>query len=135
MDFKLHPNFNEKIFVKDLPLCSVFLEDNHFFPWLMLIPRRKDKSRIMDLNLPDQILLLNEIDLAQKALWQIFSPHQINVAAIGNKTPQLHIHVIARFENDPLWPQTVWDKDVKEKYSENEKGRVVSLIDSILISA
>ena len=74
----------------------------------------------MDLSSEDQLQLLQELDLAQKSLWETFNPTQLNVAAIGNKTPQLHVHVIARFENDPAWPKTVWDHSEKKPYSSEE---------------
>lgn len=71
----------------------------------------------MDLTSEDQLQLLAEMDLGQKFLWNQFKPTQINVAAIGNKTPQLHIHLIARFQTDPAWPGTVWDHPVRTAYS------------------
>lgn len=120
MSFTLHPNFSDKKHLIDLPLCSVFLEDVSHYPWLLLIPRRNDVKKMIDLSLDDQLLLLQETTLAQTILWDLFSPTQINVAAIGNKTPQLHIHVIARFENDPAWPGTVWDHPEKTPYSQEE---------------
>jgi diadenosine tetraphosphate (Ap4A) HIT family hydrolase len=108
-DFKLHPNLASKHLLFDLPLCHVFLENSAHFPWLIMVPRYPNASRIMDLPHKEQLMLLLELDQMQKLLWNEFHPTQINVAAIGNKTPQLHIHVIARFENDPAWPNTVWD--------------------------
>jgi diadenosine tetraphosphate (Ap4A) HIT family hydrolase len=117
MIFEEHPNFSSKIFLADLPLCRVMLENERHYPWLLLIPRRSSISRMMELCPEDQLQLLRELDFAQNILWNEFRPLQLNVAAIGNKTPQLHIHVIARFENDPAWPATVWDHIVREKYS------------------
>ena len=116
MTFELHPNFSVKIFLIDLPLCRVLLENESHYPWLLLVPRRPNVSRIMDLVCEDQLLLLQELDSAQNALWNQFHPTQLNVAAIGNKTPQLHIHVIARFANDPAWPGTVWDHPTRAPY-------------------
>ncbi len=116
MVFKEHSNFSSKIFLADFPLCRVMLENNKHYPWLLLIPRRPDVSRMMQLCAEDQLQLVRELDYAQNVLWDLFQPTQLNVAALGNKTPQLHIHVIARFENDPAWPQAVWDHPVKEKY-------------------
>lgn len=109
MTFELHPNLKKKIFVTDLPLCRVLLEDAKDYPWLMLVPRRPGISKIMDLSQVDQLQLLKELDFTQKMLWKEFHPDQLNVAAIGNITPQLHVHVIARFKFDPAWPQTVWN--------------------------
>jgi diadenosine tetraphosphate (Ap4A) HIT family hydrolase len=116
-EFALHPNLRSKLFIKDLPLCRVLLENERHYPWLLLVPRRSEIARIMDLTSEDQLQLLAEMDLGQKFLWNQFKPTQINVAAIGNKTPQLHIHLIARFQTDPAWPGTVWDHPVRTAYS------------------
>ncbi|MBI5346685.1 MAG: HIT domain-containing protein [Chlamydiae bacterium] len=117
MAFELHQNFSSKIFLADLPLCRVLLENERHYPWILLIPRRENVSRIMELSSQDQLQLLQELDFAQNILWNEFHPLQLNVAAIGNKTPQLHIHVIARFKDDPSWPKTVWDHPTRENYS------------------
>lgn len=128
MTFTLHPNLITKIFVCDLPLCRVLLEDEKHYPWLFLVPRLPDVSRMMDLQSSDQWQLMQELDVAQKILWKEFQPKQINVAALGNKTPQLHVHVIARFLEDPAWPGAVWDHPVKKSYTESEKEQMVSLL-------
>jgi len=125
MEFELHPNLLTKIFILDWPLCRILLEDESHYPWIFLVPRRPNVSRIMDLSAEDQLQLIRELDKAQKILWKLFHPKQINVAAIGNKTPQLHVHVIARFENDPAWPGTVWDHPERKPYSVEEKKRVL----------
>lgn len=119
--FELHPNFSKKVFIADLPLCRVLLEDNRHYPWVLLIPRRPSLQKIMDLTKEDQLQLLTELDLIQRILWKEFQPSQLNVAAIGNKTPQLHLHVIARFQTDPAWPGTVWDHSIKEPYASQER--------------
>lgn len=118
MEFVLHSNLEKKSFVIDLPLCRVLLEDNQSYPWLFLVPRRQKASRIMDLSDLDQLRLLQELDFTQKLMWNEFQPTQLNIGAIGNKTPQLHIHVIARYENDPAWPNTVWDHPTRVPYNE-----------------
>jgi diadenosine tetraphosphate (Ap4A) HIT family hydrolase len=118
MQFTLNKNLEKKHFIIDLPLCRVLLEDNQDYPWLFLVPRRPEVSRMMDLSETDQLQLMREMDFAQHVLWNEFKPTQLNVAAIGNKTPQLHIHIIARYENDPAWPSTVWDHPVRTKCDE-----------------
>lgn len=128
MTFELNPNFREKAFVLDLPLCRVLLEDESHYPWIMLIPRRMNCSRIMDLRKEDQLQLLEELDWAQRILWENFQPKQLNVAALGNKTPQLHVHVIARWEDDPAWPQTVWDHPDRVPYSHEQKNEMIQLL-------
>ena len=109
-------------------LEAVLLENEKHYPWLFLVPRRVNVSRMMDLEEKDQMQLMRELNVAQKILWDQFSPDQINVAAIGNKTSQLHIHVIGRFFKDPAWPQTVWDHPVKEPYGEEEKQSITTLL-------
>ncbi len=128
MSFVLHPNLTTKTFVCDLKLCRVLLEDNSHYPWLFLVPRLPNLARMMDLAPSDQWQLMQELDQAQKILWEQFHPDQINVAALGNKTPQLHVHVIARFLQDPAWPGTVWDHPKKEPYLAKDKDAVVSVL-------
>ena len=125
MDFELHPRLAEKTFVVDLPLCTVLMEDERHYPWFMLVPRRPALSRLFDLSAVDQLLLLKELDLVQKAVWDTFRPTQLNVAAIGNKTPQLHVHVIGRYATDPAWPRTVWDHPVRALYAPDQKNAIV----------
>jgi diadenosine tetraphosphate (Ap4A) HIT family hydrolase len=132
MTFSLHPNLDKKDFIIDWPLCRVLLEDDQNYPWIFLVPRKAGSLRIMDLSKEDQLQLLEEMDAAQKILWKEFNPSQLNVAAIGNKTPQLHIHVIARFETDPAWPGTVWDHPVRVKYLEDFKIERIKRLRAIL---
>jgi diadenosine tetraphosphate (Ap4A) HIT family hydrolase len=124
--FELHPNLASKTFIIDLPLCRVLLEDESHYPWIFLVPRKPNISRIMDLSPEDQRQLLIELDLAQHMIWNEFKPTQINVAALGNKTPQLHVHVIARFSNDPAWPNAVWDHPIRQPYSPEQKEAMVT---------
>lgn len=132
MTFTLHPNLEKKIWLADLPLCRVLLEDEQHYPWLFLVPRLPAVSRIMDLGAADQLKLLRELDFVQKMMWDEFHPSQLNVAAIGNKTPQLHIHVIARYDNDPAWPNTVWDHPKRIKYSEELKNSRIQRLRTLL---
>jgi diadenosine tetraphosphate (Ap4A) HIT family hydrolase len=125
MNYELHPKLALKIFIIDLPLSRVLLEDEQHYPWLMLVPRKPHVSRLMDLSIQDQLQLIKELDLAQRIMWDEFQPTQLNVAAIGNKVPQLHVHVIARNQNDPAWPNTVWDHPVRLKYEEKNKSILI----------
>lgn len=132
MTFELHANLAKKIFITDLPLCRVLLEDEKHYPWLLLVPRQPNVSRIMDLSVSDQLQLIKELDFVQKLMWKEFKPVQLNVAAIGNKTPQLHIHVIARYTSDPAWPNTVWDHSVRAKYDEDVKNSRIKRLKLLL---
>ncbi len=130
MEFELHPSLSRKIFIQDLPLCRVLLEDERHYPWIFLVPRRSEVKKMMDLSPQDQLQLMLELDLAQKILWECFTPDQVNVAAIGNKTPQLHVHVIARYSHDPAWPGTVWDHPIRSVYTLEEKKRTIQVLEN-----
>ena len=95
-------------FISDLTLCSVRLIDNAKFPWIILIPKRKNITDISELNLKDQMLLMKEIVHCSKLMKKIFKTKKLNVEKIGNIVPQLHIHIIARFVKDSSWPLSVW---------------------------
>ena len=103
-----------KSFLKDshlitnLKLCSIRLIDNAKFPWIILIPKRKNITDISELNSKDQMLLMKEIVHCSKLMKKIFKTKKLNVEKIGNIVPQLHIHIIARKKNDSSWPLSVW---------------------------
>ena len=94
--------------IDDLKLCSIRLIDNVKFPWIILIPKRKNITDISELNLTDQVLLMKEIFHCSKFMKKIFRTKKLNVEKIGNIVPQLHIHIIARSTNDSTWPLSVW---------------------------
>ena len=95
-------------FITDLKLCSVFLIDNSKFPWIILIPKRKNITDITELNSKDQTLLMKEIVFCSKLMKKIFKTSKLNIEKIGNIVPQLHIHIISRFKKDSSWPLSVW---------------------------
>ena len=95
-------------FIINLKLCSVRLIDNSKFPWIILIPNRKNITDITELKLKDQTLLMKEIVYCSKLMKKIFKTRKLNVEKIGNIVPQLHIHIVARFKKDSSWPLSVW---------------------------
>ena len=94
--------------ITDLKLCSIRLIDNAKFPWIILIPKRKNINDISELNSKDQMLLMKEIVYCSKLMKKIFKTKKLNVEKIGNIVPQLHIHIIARSTKDSSWPLSVW---------------------------
>ena len=94
--------------IADLKLCSIRLIDNAKFPWIILIPKRKNTTDISELNSKDQMLLMKEIVHCSKLIKKIFKTKKLNVEKIGNIVPQLHIHIIARYTKDNTWPLSVW---------------------------
>ena len=94
--------------IAELKLCSIRLIDNAKFPWIILIPKRKNITDITELNSTDQMLLMKEIVHCSKLMKKIFKTKKLNVEKIGNIVPQLHIHIIARSTKDSTWPLSVW---------------------------
>ena len=108
-DFELDARLDaDTLFLVDWPLCRVLRMNDRAFPWLILVPRRTAKREIIDLATADQALLLDEIGRACRTMKQALKPEKLNVAALGNVVPQLHIHVIARFAEDSAWPRPIW---------------------------
>lgn len=107
--FELHPQLaTDGLFLTDWPLCRMLRMNDRAYPWLILVPRIAGAREIIDLSAGDQQRLMQEIARASQALQRLRRPHKINVAALGNMVPQLHVHVIGRDENDPAWPKPVW---------------------------
>lgn len=108
--------------MEDWPLCRVSLKNDKTWPWLYLVPRKMGIREIYDMTVQDQAQLIAEISRASRALQALHAPEKINVAALGNMVPQLHVHVFARFKNDPAWPKPVWAVQLDEiPYTDEEK--------------
>ena len=117
-DFNLHPQLAQDThFVTDLPLCRVLLMNEARYPWLILVPRRENLREIHELLPADRQQLWEESDHVSRVLTALFQPDKLNIAALGNIVPQLHIHHIARFQTDAAWPAPVWGKFAPEPYT------------------
>jgi diadenosine tetraphosphate (Ap4A) HIT family hydrolase len=118
----------DSVAVRALPLCDLRLMDDSRFPWLLLIPRRGSSREIIDLEAADRLMLFDEITFVSVALRAATACHKLNVAAIGNIVPQLHIHVIARFREDVAWPRPVWGFGEPVAYVSAARDRLVARI-------
>jgi diadenosine tetraphosphate (Ap4A) HIT family hydrolase len=98
-------------------LSDLRLMDDANYPWLVLVPRVVDVRELVDLDAAQQAQLLEEICRASRLLQTLFHPHKLNIALLGNAVPQLHVHVIARREDDPAWPRPVWGMAAARAYS------------------
>lgn len=115
----LHPQLaDDTLPVAKFALCDLRLMDDANYPWLILVPRVVEAVELLDLDATQRHVLTDEIDLAGRVLREVFRPHKLNVAALGNLVPQLHVHVIARREDDPAWPRPVWGMAAARPYSE-----------------
>lgn len=114
--------------VGEWPLSILLMHRDSNFPWFILVPKRAGVSEIYDLNEADQLLLLAESRRLANAIGEIFRPDKLNVAALGNVVNQLHVHHIARFVSDPVWPKPVWGAIAEQAYDdETLRTRIASL--------
>ncbi|MDC0585391.1 HIT family protein [Candidatus Pelagibacter sp.] len=120
--FKINNKFlKSSHYIVDLKLSSVRLNDNSKFPWLILIPKRKNVTDISELNSKDQTLLMKEIVLVSGLMKKLFKTSKLNIEKIGNIVPQLHIHIISRKRTDSSWPLSVWAVKGKKYSAKNLK--------------
>ena len=120
------------VLVCEWPLSQVWLVNDSRYPWIMLVPARESASEIFDLHELDQIQLGRESLYLARQMAEHFSAHKMNVAAIGNVVPQLHIHHVARFESDATWPGTVWGVGNAIPYSDGALRDLVVLLRGLL---
>jgi diadenosine tetraphosphate (Ap4A) HIT family hydrolase len=107
--WSLHPQLEKDTTpVGDLALCRVLAINDANYRWLVLVPRRPGAVEIIDLCGPEAAQLMEEIARVSGVLKAVTSCDKLNIAAIGNVVPQLHIHIVARRKDDPLWPKPVW---------------------------
>jgi diadenosine tetraphosphate (Ap4A) HIT family hydrolase len=108
-DWTLHPKLlNDTALLGDLPLSRVLVMNDANYPWLILVPRKADITELIDLTEGEQMRLMSEVTGVARALRDVTACHKLNIAALGNMVPQLHVHIIARFRHDAAWPNPVW---------------------------
>ncbi len=111
-----------------LPLSLVLLSKDANYPWCILVPQRPDIREIHQLEHGDRQQLLEESCLLAEVMETLFTPTKMNIAALGNMVPQLHIHHIARFEEDLAWPKPIWGEVPSKPYPEDQlKDRVTAI--------
>ena len=117
--FELHAQLaKDCLIVGDVELCRVLLMNDAQYPWLILVPRRAEITEVFQLTALDQQRLWHEVGEVAALLAGHFSADKMNVAALGNVVPQLHVHVIARSREDAAWPRPVWGANPARAYDE-----------------
>ena len=99
------------------PLCHLLLMNDCQFPWFILVPARADIREIYQLESADRRQLLDESCRLSEFLMEAYAGDKLNVAALGNQVPQLHLHHIVRFATDVAWPAPIWGKQASQAYS------------------
>ena len=112
----------------DLPLSRVLLMNDANFPWLIAVPRHAGAVEIFDLDAAERAQLMGELALLAQLLKDLTGCDKINIAAIGNVVSQLHVHIVARRRDDPLWPRPVWGAQPPRPYEAAERDRLIEAI-------
>ena len=129
--FALHPGLDaDTAFVADWPLCRVLLMNDSRYPWLILVPRRADAVEIMDLTLADRSVLMEEIARASRIVRGLPGIIKLNIGALGNVVPQLHVHVLGRRAGDPAGRGPVWGHSPAEPYDAPARDALIALVRS-----
>lgn len=109
MSFQLHQQLaKDTLCLGYFPLCQVLLHKEEAVPWIILVPQRDQARELYQLSLTDQQAFLAESAQINQVLTELYHPDKLNLAALGNQVPQLHIHHIARFKHDIAWPAPIW---------------------------
>jgi len=117
----LHPQLErDTASIGDLPLSRVLIINDANYPWLLLVPRRPLVVELIDLDDVEQAQLMTEVTRVARALRTVTHCDKLNIAALGNVVPQLHVHVIARFRSDAAWPKPVWGAAPPRPYEREE---------------
>lgn len=111
MSFALHPQLVQDFHVLGCcgksPVLHLLLRRNAVLPWFLLVPETTVQE-LYELPQPLRRELESRGDVLARFVKSHFNSDKINVAAIGNIVPQLHLHVIGRRRDDCCWPQPAW---------------------------
>ena len=131
--FKLHERLdNDCLLIGQFDLSLLLINHDANYPWLILVPKRENITEVYQLEPEDRQQLLHESCVLAQAMTELFAPDKLNIAALGNMVPQLHIHHIARYHSDPAWPNPIWgakkphayDPDMLSARCENLRQRL-----------
>lgn len=128
--FELHPQLaQDTLTLGDFPLCRLLLMNDAQYPWTILVPRRAGIREIHELNDADRRRLWDESAALSRTLMQVFKGDKLNVAALGNVVPQLHVHHVVRFKSDVAWPAPVWGRHPAQPYVDAaRRARAASIL-------
>ncbi|MFT2090674.1 HIT domain-containing protein [Paraglaciecola sp. 2405UD69-4] len=128
-NFVLDPQLaKDSEFIADLSLCTVRLINDANYPWLILVPMVANISEVIHLSEQQQQTLWQESAFISRVITQLFTPDKLNIAALGNMVPQLHLHHIARYKDDMSWPKPIWGQYPAKGYCDHVLQQRIALI-------
>ncbi len=127
--FQPHPQLlKDTVPLGRFTLCQLLLMNDSQYPWFILLPERENIRELYELDDADRQQLWEESAQLSRTLTELFKPDKLNIAALGNQVPQLHVHHIARYSHDPAWPAPVWGKLPPKPYYSAEIYKLKSLL-------
>lgn len=127
--FELHPQLVKDTFpIGRFRLCQLLLMNDSQYPWFILVPERENIREVHELDDSDRRQLWEESAQLSRTLTELFKPDKLNIAALGNQVPQLHVHHILRHTHDPAWPAPVWGKLPPKPYYSAEVYKLKNLL-------
>jgi len=127
--FQLHPRLKQDcISIGRFNLCQLLMMNDSHYPWFILVPEKTGIKEIYQLVKAEQQRLLEESSYLAENLAALYQADKMNIAAIGNLVPQLHIHHIVRYRNDKAWPDPVWGKFAAIPYTPQQIADNITLI-------
>jgi diadenosine tetraphosphate (Ap4A) HIT family hydrolase len=118
--------------IGDLALSRVLLMNDRRYPWVILVPRRPGIRELYELTASDRSALLEESCRVSECLVALFAPEKLNLGALGNLVPQLHLHHVARWRGDPAWPGPVWGHSPAVPYDPAGLAQCLAMLGSCL---
>lgn len=135
-EFELHPQLvKDTLPIGDWPLSRLLLMNDAHYPWLILVPRRAGVREIYELGEAEQTQLLHESVAAGRVLMEVCQGHKLNIGALGNLVPQLHVHHIVRQPDDAAWPAPVWGRLPAQPYAAGEAAALLARLRPRLAAA
>jgi diadenosine tetraphosphate (Ap4A) HIT family hydrolase len=132
--FELHPRLSQdSAIIGEFDLSLLLLSRDANYPWCILVPKCEDIYEIHHLSEEEQLQLIRESCRLSEVMTSVFDADKMNVAALGNVVRQLHVHHIARFTDDPAWPQPIWGKLPAKEYTEEAFAERIKRLQNALV--
>jgi diadenosine tetraphosphate (Ap4A) HIT family hydrolase len=129
MNFQLHNRLQQDcIVVGRFELCRLLMMNDSQYPWFILVPQKAGITELYQLTLSERLLLIEESSFLAENLAELYKADKMNIAAIGNLVPQLHIHHVVRYQADKAWPAPVWGKFDAIPYTEQQIIENIKLV-------
>ncbi len=133
--FQLHPRLQQDcINLGSFDLCQLLIMNDSQYPWFILVPKLADISEIYQLSRTERLMLTEESNYLAKNLATLFSADKMNIAAIGNLVPQLHLHHVVRYQTDKAWPAPVWGKFACIPFTDDQLCATITRVKAQLTS-